>query len=311
MIPPPHQQAMQKQLEREQQLQMKHQMGRERMATPIEQTHEKQPMDQQQQLQLQQQQLYSQAQLKQVYEAQKAKAKQQLRQQKLYQQQQLLLQQHGLHCPQQQLVKGSKHGQYSTMGHQHAQQQQHQHYPYQHPHYHQQLSQHALQGQQQQYFHSQYFPPVISPPEAFQSEAPFDPVRDAEVEISRRLHAKAAQLYATEPRRHHHEKDGKHHEKKKRHRHVIDSSTVTADPIERIQDSYELCVASDAELHTIGTDAVNAGRSSRTPTTNYFSLPRSHVLNRPISPGIMRPQSTLRRSQVYVCDDIPNDVVNA
>lgn len=284
---------MQHKIAREQIQEKEARIGRERMKTP-EQTTEKHALETSHPTAPQQ--LYA---VKQMQEQQKQMAKQHLQQQKLYQQQLLLQHQHQQQQQQQQpqqqsIMKMShKHAAHQYTGHSHA-----------HP---QHVHQQQLQPQQQQYFHSQYFPPVISPPEGFQSETPFDPVMDAEVEFARRLHAKAAQVYATEPRhRHHHEGKEK---KKKSHRHqssspvVLDSTTITAAAPSNQDEGYELCIASDAELHTIGQ---HPAASSGTGTTNYFSLPRSHVHHRPASASprnvqtLMRqPQSIYRRNEDY------------
>lgn len=315
VIPPPHQQAMQKQIQQEQ-LKEQQQIGRERRGQTPEQTSEKQLMDSQAGQQSQQMyaaQVQAKHQAQAMYEAQKAAAKQQLQAQKLYQQQQLLLQhhqQHHQHPQQLQQTSIMKSGKHTHGSHQH---------PYHHAshtmgHSHHVHPQQQLQPQQQQYFHSQYFPPVISPPEGFQSDTPFDPMTDTDaLDLARRLHAKAAQVYATEPRqRHHHshEKRGEGGKKKKDRSHrqaspvVIDTSAVSAGVLAgNNDDSYELCVASDAELHTIGQTPVGGGQGS---TTHYFSLPRSHVHHRPASASprnvqtLMRqPQSLYRRNEEY------------
>lgn len=287
-IPPPHQQAMQKQILKEQIKEQEARVGRERMKTP-DQTIEKKPLDAVAAGLTAQQQLYA---AKQMYEHQKQVAKQQLQQQKLYQQQLLLHQHQQQQQPHQQSIMKSTHKHHAA----------HAYTGHSHVHQHQQ----PQQMQQQQYFHSQYFPPVISPPEGFQSETPFDPVMDAEVELARRLHAKAAQVYATEPRHRHEGKEGK----KKKHRHQTSSPLVldanAAAVVGQIgqDEGYELCVASDAELHTIGQHP-SAG-SATTGTTNYFSLPRSHAHHRPASASprnvqtlMKQPQSLYRRNDDY------------
>jgi len=270
-IPPPHQTAMQKQLQQQQQVQLQQQQPRAEAPTqpppPQPTRHEvaHRHYTPEQQQQLQQQQLYAQRQAQLLYEQQKAAAKQQLQQQKLYYQQQLQQQQQQQqqlamtvttpHVPS--IMKQPKHHQYREHEH-------HRHH------------------------RSQYLPPVISPPEGFQSETPFQIQTDEEAELARKLHAKA-QLYGTEPR---------HHKKEKKHKnHRVKSSPQPLPEPMSLEDSYELCVASDAELHTVGVQ--------HHPSQHYFSLPRTSLHHRPASASprnvqtLMRPQSTYRRTQEY------------
>jgi hypothetical protein len=136
------------------------------------------------------------------------------------------------------------------------------------------------------HYHQQHAAPVISPPEGFQSESPFSPslidLSAQEVDLNRRLHAKA-QMYATEPSRGQHRKD-KRKDKKS-------SKGIQSEPMPINDDSYEMCVASDAELHTLG-DHPHPHQSQ-----HYFSLPRNHQHHRPVSASPRNVQTLMRGSQ--------------
>ena len=156
--------------------------------------------------------------------------------------------------------------------------------------------------------------PVISPPEGFQSdpiplmaEQGMNDLNQAEErefyqDLQRRLQAKAAQYEVRPPvtksKSQDHEKSGK----TKSHHHKIRSSTtgttnyiVSDSPLINTDDSYELCVASDAELHTLGLD--HGRHHGQQTTQNYFSLPHTHGHHRPASASPRNVQTLMRPPQ--------------